>query len=462
MKHARVAIDAWRAESHRRKGGKAKAFLETQFLPAALEITETPPSPVGRAVLWVIVAAAACALAWSFLSQVDTVAVAEGRLVPAGRLRAVEAAELGVVREIAVREGQHVRAGQPLIALDPTFAEADVQSARTELSTAGLARARANALLQYSARGAARLSAPAGAEASAIEAERQVVVARIREHQARRGGLLERRSAAQATVRLADANIARLEQTIPLAAKQQQAYETLAQKGYASQLRLIQEQERSVSLRQELQAERARRDEALAQVASLGRELAQVDQAFVGQAAQERAEAEAIVATRGDAVRKADQRKALQTLLAPVSGTVQEVAVSTLGEVAEVGRTLVTIVPDGEQLVVEALVLNKDVGALRPGAEVAVKLEAYPFTRYGTLSGGLEQISPDAIVDEKRGLVFPVRVRLTWVPISRNGSVMRLSPGMSSVVEIVTGRRRVIDYLWSPIAKAIYEAGREQ
>ncbi|WP_305674761.1 HlyD family type I secretion periplasmic adaptor subunit [Phenylobacterium sp.] len=285
--------------------------------------------------------------------------------------------------------------------------------------------------------------------------------ASIREYQARRGGVLERRAAGAATVRLADANIAKLEQTIPLASRQREAYETLAAKGYSSKLRLIQEQERAVALRQELRAEQARRDEALAQVASLNRELAQIAEGFAGQAALERAEAEAIVATRGAAVRKTDQRQALQTLTAPVSGIVQEVSVTTLGQVAEVGQTLITIVPDGERLVLEGLVLNKDISALRADAAVAVKLEAYPFTRYGTLKGVLEHVSPDAVVDEKRGLVFPARIRLTGVGDATNSRTMRLSPGMAATAEIVTGRRRVIDYLWSPIAKSVSEAGRE-
>lgn len=461
IKHLQVFGSAWRAESKRRRGERT-TYVEAEFLPAALEITENPPSPVGRAVLWIILLATATALAWSYLSRVDTVAVAEGRLVPTGRLRSVEAAEMGVVRAIDVREGQRVRAGQVLIALDPTIADADAGSARAELSTAALSRSRAKALLAFSAGGAAAFEPPQGADPLAVEAERQLVRARVREYQARRGGLQERRAAAAATVRLSEANIGKLEATIPLAAQQLQAYETLATKGYSSRLRMIQEQERAIALRQELQAERARRDEALAQVASIDRELAQTAEAFRGQAAQERAEAEAIVATRGEAVRKADQRQSLQTLAAPVSGVVQEVSITTLGEVAEPGKTLVTIVPDGESLVVEALVLNKDVGVLRPGAPVAIKLEAYPFTRFGTIEGVLEHVSPDSIVDERRGLVFPARVRLTGAPPRVNGREMRLSPGMAAVAEIVTGQRRVIEYLWSPIAKAASEAGRER
>ena len=184
--------------------------------------------------------------------------------------------------------------------------------------------------------------------------------------------------------------------------------------------------------------------------------------ADLGQAAQERAEAEGLSATRADALRKAEQKRQLQTLTAPVGGVVQAVSVTTLGEVAETGKALVTIVPDGEAPVVEALVLNKGAGFVRVGDLAVIKLEAYPFTRYGTLDGEVTQISPDAIVDEKRGLVFPVRAKVSKSQLSVDGRQALLSAGMSASVEIVTGKRRVIDFVWSPVVKTVSEAGRER
>jgi hemolysin D len=122
----------------------------------------------------------------------------------------------------------------------------------------------------------------------------------------------------------------------------------------------------------------------------------------------------------------------------------------------------VTIVPEGEDLIARALVLNKDMGFVAKGDPVILKLEAYPFTRYGTMAGIVTEISPDAIVDEKRGLVFPARIRLTQRQFRVDGVEKTLSSGMSVSAEIVTGKRRVISYLWSPVAKAINEAGRER
>ena len=146
----------------RRRRAERRRWSETDFLPAALEVTETPPSPIGRTITWVIIAAALSALLWSFLSHVDTVAVAEGRLVPEGRLRSVEAAQQGVIRAINVHEGQHVTAGQVLIELDPTVADAELNSARSELATAGLTRARDNALLASASGQSSTMSARIG------------------------------------------------------------------------------------------------------------------------------------------------------------------------------------------------------------------------------------------------------------------------------------------------------------
>lgn len=461
LAHAGAFGRAWRAEAERRRGAR-KPWVETEFLPAALEVTETPPSPVGRAMLWVIVAAAAFALAWSFIGKVDVVATAEGRLVSAGRLQTVEAAESGVVRAIHVREGERVRAGQLLLELDPTYADADAGTARSELSTAELTRARAAALLSYAAGGSAAVIAPEGAEPAAVEAERQVVDARIREYEAKRASLQERRAGAVAALQMSEQQAAKAREVLPIAERQLAAFRELESKGYGARLRSSELEERVVGLRRDVGVERARMAETAAQISMLDREIAQAAQAFRGEAARERAEAEAVLTTRQEAVRKADQRQSLQRMTAPVDGVVHEIALTTIGELAEGGQPLITVVPDGDELVVEALVLNRDVGAVKSGDRVIVKLEAYPFTRYGALEGRLEHVSPDSVADEGRGLVFPTRVRLTRRTLDLDGRPAALSSGMSATVEILTARRRVIDYLLSPIGKATSEAGRER
>jgi hemolysin D len=443
-RHLRAFTDAWTAETRRRRAGR-QTWADTEFLPAALEVTETPSSPVGHAIIWTIIAVAIIAIVWAFVSRIDTVAVAEGRLVPSGRLRSVEAAEQGVIRAIDVREGQHVTAGQVVVELDPVGADADAASARSDLGTAALTRARDNAMLAYAAGAPPVIAAPAGAEPTALDAERRLVAARVAEYRAQLASLDERRAAADDTARAAQAEIDKLQLTIPLLKETLDSQEDLDRQGYGAHQRLLQARQAYVTAQQDLISQRAKLDEARAQRDSLTADAAQAREEFIGKAAQERAEAEGVVATRGDAVRKADDRQAQQQLLAPVSGTVQEVTLTNIGEVPEIGKPLVTIVPDGEPLVVEALLLNRDAGFVKVGMRAVVKLDAYPFTRYGVLEGLVAHVSPDATVDQQRGLVFPVRVSLAPRPFTVEGRPATLTAGMSAHVEVITGRRRATD-----------------
>lgn len=453
--------DSWRAETERRRTERRTRF-ETDFLPAALEITETPPPPAGRAVLWLIILAAFGAVAWSFLSEVEMVAVAEGRIIPTARLQAVEAGDAGIVRAILVREGERVVKGQPLVRLDSTLSGADEAAARADLSAAMLQRARAMALLAHADGAATPFQPPSGASPDAAAAEGQAVAARINEHQSRRAGLSQRRAGAEAARGVALAELVKLEQLLPLVEAQHAAQAELAAKGLSPALRVLQLQERVVAARQDMEVQQARARETAAQIAMLDRERSQADAEFRAKAAAEQAEAEAVIATRSELVRKAEQRSAMQVLAAPVDGTVNEIAVTSVGEVLEVGARVATLVPAGSELVIEALVLNKDAGHVREGMEVALKVESFPFTRHGVLHGVVEHLSADAVLDQARGLVFPARVRLTEGALTDRGERLRLSPGLTVAAEIVTGHRTVADYILSPVAKATSEAGRER
>lgn len=454
-----------RAARRAARDRKDFARVERDFLPAALEILETPPSAAGRAILWLIVVAALSALLWASVAQIDMVATAEGRVIPRARLQSIEAVEAGVIRGIHVREGERVNAGDPLIGLDPTFADADSQSAAVEYATAQLARARTEALLAHAAGESATFVAPEGADPAAAAAEGVAVRARISALEQALAGVDSRIAGARAARDGARAERMALEETLPLIEEQFEARRQLAERGFAAPALVAQWQERVVTQRRTLEARQADERRAEAEISMLARERGRLLEDFRAQAAAERAEAEAIAATRQQGVRRAEARETFQTLTAPVAGIVNEVAVTTIGEVVEAGAPLVTIVPEGEELIVEALVLNRDAGFVRPGQAVVVKLEAFPFTRHGYLEGEIEHVGADAIADETRGLVFPARVRITRSRLRDVNAVseaLPLTPGMSAQVEVITGRRNVLSYILSPIARATSEAGRER
>lgn len=460
--HLATLRDAWKAETERRRTAGPKPS-DPEFLPAALEVAENPPSPIGRAVMWSILGAAVFALIWSLVGRVDIVAVAEGRVVPAGRLQSIEAAEAGTVRDIHVREGAQVRGGDPLLSLDPTFVEADVGAALAEYGQAALAAARARALLAYAAGQPPLIEAPPDVDPDALAAEQAAVSNRIAAQEERLSALDAREAAAISAIESAQAEIARIDATLPLAREQLAARQQLDATGYGARLVTLQVQERVIGLEFDRRARAGDLRKARAEQAMIQRERAQARAEFSAQAAAELAESETIATARAQGAAKARERSRLQTLTAPLAGTIVEVAVTTLGERVEAGAPLMTLVPSGQELVVEARVLNRDAGFVSVGDRAVIKLEAYPFTRFGFLEGRVERIGADAVTDERRGLVFPVRVRITRTQLSRaEGRDLRLSPGMAASVEIMTGKRRVIDFVLSPIARATSEAGRER
>ena len=158
----------------------------------------------------------------------------------------------------------------------------------------------------------------------------------------------------------------------------------------------------------------------------------------------------------------AEQRKKQLTLVAPVDGTAQQLAIHTVGGVVTPGQALLAVVPSDDPLEVEATIVNQDIGFVRAGQRVTVKIESFPYTRYGYLKGTVQSVSHDAAQDDKLGLVFPARIRLDRASLDIDGVAVALTPGMNVTAEIRTGRRRLIDYLLSPLREHVSEAGRER
>jgi hemolysin D len=459
-RHAGILAESFRLDRERAKSHTPSA--EPEFLPAALEVMETPPNPLGRTITWAIMIFLSIALLWACLGHVDMVAAAPGKVVPRGRVKVIQAADYGVVRAIRVSEGQAVRAGQPLMDLDPTTTVADVEQARQALLSADIDVARARALVAFGQGQAARFMPPAEADVTTVTTQRAFIEAKTREHANTLAALREEAAQRRGDVGMVEAEMIKLGQQLPLATEQLTGLETLSRRGYAPRMRVAEVRERVVALRQDLAIRREERRKAEAALAAVSQEMARARNEFSREALDALTEAEAARALRIEELKKADQKASLTVLTAPEAGVVQQMQVTTLGGVVKPADPLMIIVPKGVELVVEAMVLNRDAGFVHEGQAVEVKLEAYPFTRYGVVPGVVEHISRDAVDDEKQGLVFPARVRLSQSWIVVNGRRMPLSPGLSATAEIKTGERRIIEYLLSPLARRVQEAGRER
>lgn len=440
-----------------------QAGAEPEFLPAALEILESPPNPAGRAVLWALIAFLAIALVWACFGRIDMVAAANGKVTPRGSVKTIQPSDYGVVRAIHVAEGQSVAAGQPLIELDPTVSKAEVEQARQALTTAEIDVARTRALVDYaSGKGDGKFKAPAAAPADIADIQAALVRAKIREYETSRAALRQELAQRRGDAGMVGAEVAKLEEQLPLVTEQHDKLDALSKDNYVPKLRVSEVKERLVGMRQDLAIRREESAKSKAGERAVVEQLARTESEFAREALDALTEAEAARALRAEELKKASEKAGRTVLSAPVAGVVQQLQVHTVGGVVKPADPLMVLVPDAGELIVDVMVPNKDAGFIHAGQPVEVKLEAYPFTRYGVVNGVVEHIGRDAVQTEKEGLLYPARVRLQQAWIEIGGKRTSLAPGLAATAEIKTGDRRIIEYLLSPLARRVQEAGRER
>jgi hemolysin D len=428
---------------------------EAAFLPAALELQESPPSPIGRALAWLILAFFVAGLAWSYLGRVDVVAVAGGRVIPSGYSKAVQSVETGSVVAVHVREGERVEAGQLLLELDAERADADL-AARTEERQAVLVEVERLDLMQ----GVLGDVATAGwvpldtADPVAREAW-ETFGDRLR--------LLDREHARQSAEHAgARRQLDKLQALLPLVARKARDHKQLAEGKLAPEQQYLAAERERLEMEHEIRAQSARVDAAAALVAETNarRQLAVSE---FGHQLQERLEqARNRLAALAQALVKARANRAARDIRAPVAGEVEQLAVHSAGAVVTPAQELMLIVPRDARLEVEALVENRDIGFVDAGQAVEVKVDTFPFTRYGTLHGKVSALSGDAVVDSERGPVYRMRVTLDEQAMKVEGRQLPLVPGMSVTVEARTGQRRLIEFVLSPLMRHLDEAARER
>lgn len=449
--------------------------MEKAFLPATLELLETPPSPTLRMTSWALVALVGGALTWACLSEIEIVATAEGRLVPVGEVKVVQPLETSVVRGIHVAEGDHVSAGQVLIDLDPTEASADLEATRTERMQALLDAEAARLLL--SELGDPVIAPLPEVETGLLQATQAQVRLQVEEH---RASLAELRSeiadktAALATKAVEGAKNAEL---MPLAQDRYATQKGLYDRGNASKLNLLQAQYDLIDKQSEGRSLPEQERQLRAEIAGLEHKLRQVRAQFLKEAAEQRVKALQKVALADQVLRKERERESLRHLRASVAGTIQDLKVHTLGGVVAAADSLMTLVPDDAQLEVDAMVPHREIGFVHEGQSAEVKIEAFPFTRFGTVPGAVRLVSREATAitstaaDRKGSSAdrseadrggYHITIELKRNVVQTDVEVAVFRSGMSAQVDIVTGRHKVIAFLVDPISKHMLEAAHER
>lgn len=471
LRYGAVTKAAWQAR-HDLVGPRLLAD-EAAFLPAALSLQATPVHPAPRRAAWVICGVFTAAIVWSLVGEIDIVATTSGHIVVSDHTKVVQPLEAGVVRRLLVKDGDSVKAGQPLLELDATSARADERSMAEQLAAATSDEWRCAALLAALAQPASRSAAfPAamaehsvlasGGNNAADERSRLQFEAEWQDIRAKFSKLDAERAQRAAEVATVNESIHKLQAVLPMARQREADINSLVQQGFMSGHAGQDRTRERVEQERDLVTAQARLAEAQAAL----REAEQERVAY--QAESRRLLNDRLAAARlkreglTQELSKVVQRAALTTLTAPVDGTVQQLAIHTEGGVVTPAQALMVIVPKDAAVTAQVDIDNKDIGFIAPGQEAVIKLETFPFSKYGTVSATVESVSADAVPDEKRGWIFPAVIRLRQTQLQIDERQVDLTPGMALSAEIKTGERRIFEYLWRPAKKALHDSLKER
>ncbi len=408
---------------------------EAEFLPAGLALQESPGSPTLRWTGRVLMALVAFAVLWAIFGRVDIIVNAAGKVIPSARTKTIGAVDVASVRALYVTEGQAVRAGDVLIELDSSSSDAEHDKAADAVAQAKLQVARSQALIDsVETLNPPRLGAVPGVTPAQWEAARRHLDGQYRDFRAR--------------LKRLDGEIARYGAALPLAAQRADDFKALLPGHAVSRHAWLEKEQARVDLEGQWLDAKHQRAALLAQVRKEAHDAMTDGQKIVAAGEQDK--------------RRAGEHSRLSRLIAPVDGTVQQLAVHTVGGVVPAAQPLMQIVPREHRIEVEAFLENKDVGFVRVGQDAEVKIDAFDYTKYGTVAAKVTHVSQDAIQDDKQGLIYAARIALDKHCMDVEGKALPLSAGMSVNVEIRTGTRRVIEYVLSPLVRHQREALRER
>jgi hemolysin D len=431
---------------------------EAEFLPAALAVQDTPVSPTLGWGLRGIVIFFLLALIGACVFHIDVVISGQGTIIPSGHVKAVQSLEAGVVRRISVSEGQKVRQGEVLVELFSPGISTD--SARHDSERLALREELQRLLLfgQWLDHGASvagtRLSTAAPGPTNLL--------------QARFGEFLDRKDRAEAELDRRRAEVIsaseamnKVLEAIPRLQSKADDYRDLLAQGYVSRHSALDQQQMLADARADMNILESRRAEARASLAEAGKARAQLVSELRRTVLEQQRDYEMRLSAAEQEYQKNKDRDELMVIRAPIDGEVSHLMTYTLGGVIPAAQTLMNIVPDGLELEIEAVIDNQDIGHIRAGQEVQIKVQSFPFGRYGLMSGQVKGISATAAMDEKKGAIYKARISMPNKLQRQTLFPHPLVAGMDITVEVKIGHRRVIEYFMSPMLTAVREAGRE-
>lgn len=457
LKHWQT-LDTW---IDRRFGDETAArddSMAQQFKPDATAIEEAPIPVSANAALYTVLTLLLIGIVWSIFGSVDRIVVAPGKIATRTPLVVMQPFTTSRIAQIAVQPGDHVRKGQVLVSFDPAFAQADVASLEHKVRSLTAQTERIEAQLN----GTPFLALPTDSKERQTQA--QIYDQEMSAYSAEMAQRESRVGAVNSQLKAEYAAVDGLKQQLNMANQVVDIYQRLLDQKAGAPLDLMKAQSSAVESSMKLTT-------AVGDARKLAQQRAEIDaerQSYLDKWRsdhnQQLVQARQDLAEASESLNKAQKLKDFTQLRAPASGYVLEIADRSVGSVMKEAETLITLVPDGAALYVEANVPSRDVSYLKPGADVRVKLEAYPFQKYGTLNGKLAVISADSIPlkegDESK-LVYRAQVKLTDLPHELSAKGLRIRPGLVATAEIKTGKRSIASYILNPILRTADEGMRE-
>lgn len=387
-------------------------------------------------------------LVWAAFAPVDEVTRGSGKVIPSSRAQLVQPSEPATIAEILVRGGQSVKAGQLLVRLDDAQSSSELGQLQTENERLAV---RADRLAEEGGVGGAG-DCTAGSVCAEERSLQQARQATARSRETALGAAVEQR---RRDLQEANATASSLEDSVRLAREQVQMLEPMARQGIVPRTELLTAQRELVDVQGRLSAARQAAARASASISEAQADLSATRSEFRQQALNERSEITTRMAVNEQTIRGATARQQRNELRAPTDGIVNDVQITTVGGFVNAGEKIMQIVPVGEKLLVETRVAPADIAFIKVGDRANVKVTAYDFSMYGSLRGRVQQVSADSVFDEvERQAYYTVLIETDRSYLVRAGQRLPIVPGMICDVEILTGRRSVLSYLFKPIERA--------
>jgi len=435
---------------------------ETEFLPAILEVTETPPSPTGRLVMWSVLVLVVVALTWSFLGHINEVAVAAGKVIPSGQIKTVQVKNKGIVKEINVEEGQMVQEGDVLVVLDPTTTSADYDSLKKRAAYYKLDLQRLTAELTQ------QPFVPEedpDLEAHDLAAEMALYQSRTSDYRTQRQSRVDVIEQKTAKLQATQATYEKYADVLAIEQEKEARLIELSEQNAISEFQLLEQQSRTIEYAKNAQTELDSLNSIKAEIAEAQQNLANVDASYHKDIMTAMVEAKKEYYTVTESIKKAEEDSRMSIIYAPISGRVYNLNIHTLGGIVTDAQPLMQIVPEDAKLEFEVYADNKDIGFVKVGQEAEVKVETFNFQKFGMYKAEVQEISADAVnepTDQQKHMKYKLLLDPTSNDINVYGEPAKLEVGMNVSAEIKIKEKRIIDFFLDPFRRYTSEALRER